>query len=217
MYWLFYMIARKIGTLYLIFAAIAGMIGMACIGLEIFGYFFSDIIPTTVHIYLNMFPNDVGVQTEDLVNAVDSLDPINNTSNTVVCHDVGVQTEDLVNTEDNLDPINEDPQHETPVEDQQPIHVDAGAQTSIRSQFSEFKGWLMGLLGLDNSEIVTPTDVKVEEWLENLDSSQSNPSIDDISDETDPNHPLVEVSDLFYDTPIEENNDGSDPSDIFTG
>src|ERR1700743_369102 len=163
MYWLLSMIVKNLGTLYLIFSAIAGMMSIASIVLDIYNCIFYDIISTSVHISSNVLSNEVGVQTEDLVNTVNSLDSIHNTSNNVEYNEVGVQTEDLVNTVQNLD--SEIPQ-------QEPIHVDEGVQTPIRSLYAVFKEWLMFKKGVNTSDIYTPGNVRIEEWRENLDPSQ---------------------------------------------
>ena len=177
MHWLLFKIAKKIGTLYLIFAAFAGMIGIAYTVVDIFTYIFSDNIFTAVHITSNIVSNEVGVQTEELVNTVSGLDSISET-----------------------------PQLETPVvvPHQQPIHVDEGVQTSNKSLFSMFNEWAMELFGLDSSGVGTPHNSRVEEWLDNLDSSQSISSVDEISEGFDSNNqPLVEVSDLIYEEPVD--------------
>jgi hypothetical protein len=102
--------------------------------------------------------------------------------------------ESLVNTLPNLDSINELPESTLPVmqpnilhkidvgvqtsniqvEAVQPgnLHIDVGVQTSSNSLFSMFKDWLMELFSIRSSQIPTPAEVRIENWLDNLDSSQ---------------------------------------------
>jgi hypothetical protein len=92
--------------------------------------------------------------------------------------EVGVQTESLVNTfQPNLDSISELPETVYPV--LQPtilpdnLHVDVGVQTSTKSLYTMFKEWLRELFSINSSDLVrTPTDVRVENWIGNLDNTQ---------------------------------------------
>jgi len=142
---------------------------------------------------------------------------VHHSSNTIVYKEVGIQTEDLelVNTMPSLDYINEIA--ESTVQDsyilhQQSLHVDVGLQTDIlshvdvgiqtsaRSLFSMFRDWLINQFHLKMDEVRSPANVRVEEWMEKLDPSQSIPSVDVISEGSGSNiQELVEVSDLMYD------------------
>jgi hypothetical protein len=181
MHWLFSKNAKEIGTFHLIFAAFAGMIGTV-----IFLIYLNEDISTIVHITSNIFPVETGVQTEDL------------DTNTVECKEVGVQTEDIDNNAQSLDPISDIPQ-------QQP--VDEGVQTSVKSLFTLFNEWLKELSGLGSEGVRTLNDTRIEEWMNNLEQSESIPSTDESIPSTDEigegsgsnNQPLVEVSDLIYD------------------
>ena len=203
MHW-FFSNAKKIGTFHLIFAAFAGMIGIV-----IFLFLFSEDLSTIVHITSNIFPVENGVQTEDL------------DTNTVECKEVGVQTEDIDNNAQSLDPISDIPQQT----------VDEGVQTSVKSLFTLFNEWLKELSGLGSEGVRTLSDSRIEEWMNNLEQSDSIPSTDEnipsneenipSTDESIPsndeigegsgsnNQPLVEVSDLIY----EETDFISDNSD----
>jgi len=197
MHWLFSTNAKKIGTFHLIFAAFAGMIGIV-----IFLFLFSEDLSTIVNITSNIFPAEVGVQTEDI------------DTNTVECKEVGVQTEDIDNNAQSLDPIGETP----------PQKVDEGVQTSVKSLFTLFNEWLKELSGLGSEGVRTLSDSRIEEWMNNIEQSDSLPSNDESIPSTDEsipsndeigegsgsnNQPLVEVSDLIY----EETDFISDNSD----
>lgn len=90
-------------------------------------------------------------------------------------NEVGVQTESLVNTQPSIDTISELPETVYPV--LQPnvlpdhLHVNVGVQT--KSLFAMFKEWLKETFSINSSDIgVTPTEVRVENWVGNLDSTQ---------------------------------------------
>ncbi len=70
------------------------------------------------------------------------------------------------------------------------IHVNTGIQTSARMWYETVKNWITELLSINSSEIqgVTPTEVRVETWLDNLNTIQNTPSVDVNS--------VVSVSDL---------------------
>ena len=98
-----------------------------------------------------------------------------NTSNTVLSNTVEVQA--LVNTvQPNIDSISELPETMYPCI--QPnvlpdkLHVDVGVQTSTKSLYTMFKEWLRELFSINSSDIRTPTEVRVENWIGNLDNTQ---------------------------------------------
>lgn len=101
-----------------------------------------------------------------------------NSTPTVISKTVGVQTESLVNpVQPSIDSISELPETIYPV--LQPtilpdkLHVDVGVQTSTKSLWNLFKEWLNEVLSINSSDIgVTPTEVRVENWIGNLDSTQ---------------------------------------------
>lgn len=106
--------------------------------------------------------------------------------------------ESLVNTLPNFDSINELPESTLPVMQPNILHkidvgvqtsniqveavpvavqpgnlyIDVGVQTSSNSLFSKFKDWLLELISIRSSQIPTPAEVRIENWLDNLDSSQ---------------------------------------------
>jgi hypothetical protein len=129
---------------------------------------------------------------------------VHNTSNTIVYKEVGVQTESLVNTSPCIDSISELPKSTYPCI--QPnvlpdsIHVDAEVQTNS-FLWDLFKSWFHKTFSINVSDIVrSPTDVKVENWMNKLDTSQSMSASDVISGSSGSNiQNLVEVSDLIYD------------------
>lgn len=117
-------------------------------------------------------------------------------------NEVGVQAESLVNTiQPNIDSISELPETIYPCI--QPnvlpdnIHVDAGVQTSTKSLYTMFKEWLNELFSINSSDIgKTPTDVRVENWIDNLNTTQlvSTPTMNSVvSNNQLPN--LVNVGD----------------------
>jgi len=93
-------------------------------------------------------------------------------------NEVGVQTESLVNTlQPNIDSISELPETLYPV--LQPnvlpdnLHVDVGVQTTTKSLYTMFKNWLRELFSINSSDIgITPTEVRVENWIDNLNTTQ---------------------------------------------
>jgi hypothetical protein len=105
---------------------------------------------------------------------------VQNTSNTVEYKEVGVQTESLVNTAPSTEPISE------------------LSESTNSFLWDLFQVWLKKLYGINGSDIVRkPTDLKVVNWLYNLNPSQSIPSSNIISSSSESN--IVEVSDLIYD------------------
>jgi hypothetical protein len=115
----------------------------------------------------------------------------NNIFTTVQYKEVGVQTESLVNTLPNIDSIPELPENSYPsIEPNILHHVDTGVQTSDKALASLFKDWAYKI----------SIDLRVGDWINNLDTSQNSPSQDVISGESESNlQELVEVSDLMYD------------------
>lgn len=95
---------------------------------------------------------------------------------TATYKEVGIQctpnNESLVNTvQPNLDSMNL-AESAYPVLQPNNLHlIDVGTQTPAHSIFRMFKDWLMELFSMTNS-IPTPTDIKVEKWIDNLDSTQ---------------------------------------------
>ena len=65
------------------------------------------------------------------------------------------------------------------------IYVDTGMQTSARIWYETLKNWITELLSINSSEIqgATPTDVRVENWIDNLDSTQlvSSPTMNSVT------------------------------------
>jgi hypothetical protein len=99
-------------------------------------------------------------------------------TNTVISQTVVGQAESLVNTvQPNIDSISELPETIYPCI--QPnvlpdnLHVDVGVQTSTKSLYTMFKEWLRELFSIHSSDIgSTPTEVRVENWIGHLDSTQ---------------------------------------------
>src|ERR1700743_628436 len=112
---------------------------------------------------------------------------VHSTSNTIVYKEVGVQTESLVNTLPNLDSINELPESTYSVLQPTILHkIDTGVQTQTNSLWSMFKEWMFELFSMNSSDIGrTPTVVRVENWMENLESSQvlSSPTMNNVVSE----------------------------------
>jgi hypothetical protein len=119
----------------------------------------------TYSFYNNIFTTN---NSESLVNTVPNIDSFNLAESSYpilqpnVLHkiDVGVQTEAPVQVAE--------------ASVQATIHVDAGIQTSARIWYETVKNWITELLSIRSSELqgVTPTEVRVENWINNLDSTQ---------------------------------------------
>jgi len=109
--------------------------------------------------------------------------------------------ESLVNTLPNVDTIAELPESTFPVLEPNNIHqvdvgvqtsnipveasvqatnipVDIGVQTTPNSLFSLFKDWLMEIFSVKSSQIPTPAEVRISNWLDNLSPIQHTPSVD---------------------------------------
>lgn len=91
-------------------------------------------------------------------------------------NEVGIQTESLVNTiQPSIDSISELPETNYPCI--QPnvlpdnLHVEVGIQT--KSLYTMFKEWLRETFSINSSDLgATPTNVRVENWIGNLDNTQ---------------------------------------------
>jgi len=102
----------------------------------------------------------------------------------------------LVNTLPNLDSINELPESSFPILQSNNLHkidagvqtcntnveigvqadniqVDVGVQTPIKSLWSTFKDWIQEIFSMNSSDVQTPTIIRVENWRDNLDSTQT--------------------------------------------
>jgi hypothetical protein len=63
------------------------------------------------------------------------------------------------------------------------LHIEAGVQTSDTSLWNMFKGWVYELFSVNSSDLgKTPTNVRVENWIGKLDSTQvvSSPTKDSV-------------------------------------
>jgi hypothetical protein len=123
----------------------------------IFTYSFYNNIFTTVN------------KGESLVNTIPNIDSINLAESAYpvlqpnVLHkiDVGVQTEATVQVADaSVQATN--------------TYVNTGIQTEARMWYETVKNWIMELLSMRDSELqgITPTEVRVENWINNLDNTQ---------------------------------------------
>jgi len=122
-----------------------------------------------------------GIFTYTLYNNIWSTNT--NTPSNLIYKEVGVQTDSLINTQLSMDSISEFPESTYPCI--QPnilpdkFHVEAEVQTSYNSLWELFKDWVWEKYNVLSGSIArTPTEVKVVKWLDNLDPSQSTPSVD---------------------------------------
>ena len=121
----------------------------------------------TYSFYNNIFTTN---NSESLVNTIPNIDSFNLAESSYpilqpnVLHkiDVGVQTDPTA-----LAVVDSGVQATT-------IHVDTGIQTSTRMWYETVKNWITELLSMRSSELQgnTPTEVRVENWIGNLDSIQ---------------------------------------------
>lgn len=136
----------------------SGMIVVAIIVVGgLFTYTFYNIFTTAIEAGHN----------DSLVNTIPNLDTITDLpessyplleSNNLHQIDVGVQTSNI-NVETSIQTAN--------------ILVDTSVQTSRNSLFNMFKEWLRNVYSVNSSDLgKTPTDVRVENWLDNLWASQ---------------------------------------------
>jgi hypothetical protein len=120
--------------------------------------------------FYNLFTTTNSLQSnESLVNTIPNLDLTNLAESAYpvlqpnVLHkiDVGVQTEATVQVAD------ASVQATT-------IHVNTGVQTSARIWYETVKIWITELLSIRSSQLqgVTPTEVRAENWLNELDNTQ---------------------------------------------
>lgn len=118
------------------------------------------------------------------------MGPTTTVTDTPIYKEVGVQTESLVNTmaaqQPNIDSMNL-AESAYPVLQPNNLHlIDVGVQTPANSIFSLFKDWLMELFSISSSQIPTPAEVRIENWLDNLNSSQvvSTPTMNSVVSES---------------------------------
>ena len=120
----------------------------------------------TYTFYNNIFTTN---NSESLVNTLPNIDSMNLAESTYpvtqpnLLHkiDVGVQTEANVQVADaSVQAAN--------------TYVNAGMQTSARMWYETIKNWIMEILSMRSSEFQpnTPTEVRVEDWLNNLENTQ---------------------------------------------
>jgi hypothetical protein len=121
-----------------------------------------------------------------------------NTPNTIVYNEVGIQTKSLIHTAPNIDTISELPETSYPVLEPNILHnklyVETEVQTSYTSLWSMFKDWVKEVLNINSSDLGhTPTNIRVVNWVDNLDSTQiiSSPTMNSVISAQN----LVEIND----------------------
>ena len=134
--------------------------------LSLFAYTSYNIFTTATH------------NNESLVNTVPNLDSINELpestypileANNLHKIDVGLQTDVQV-----VAPVEIQAQVQTEVSQQAAnLYLDASVQTSNTTFWRMFKDWILEKISINSSSIQTPTNIRVENWMDGLDSTQN--------------------------------------------
>ena len=148
----------------------------------------------------NIFMASGPTNNESLVNTIPNLDTINDLpesafpildANNLHKIDVGVQTDVVTPTEVAQQATN--------------LYVDASVQTPTRSLWRAFKDWILDrFTDINSSSIQTPTTVRVENWMQDLSSTQevSSNDINSVVSVTSPINPIVEESVSIIQSPV---------------